>query len=167
MHSFVQNYSFSKMKSYYILFDGKEWTDLLPLTYTRPVAKLRIGMMTIEGRWKLYLNEIHGHITQDYLSLKYPVSLSDDNTFINGSVIASQKLAEEIKGLGLNSALAFGGEIIAARLDKDHSKTFKESGIELIRKYIHIKELVKINKISFPWELFQKAGQEMITDFPI
>lgn len=31
-----------------ILFDDKNvWTDLLPITYTRPLADIRIGIMTI------------------------------------------------------------------------------------------------------------------------
>ena len=39
----------------YILFDGPARTALLPFTYTRPVADIRIGFFTIREKWEKHL----------------------------------------------------------------------------------------------------------------
>ncbi|HQX03888.1 MAG TPA: putative sugar nucleotidyl transferase, partial [Flavobacterium sp.] len=39
----------------YILFDGPVRNALLPFTFTRPVADIRIGILTIREKWEKYL----------------------------------------------------------------------------------------------------------------
>ena len=39
----------------YILFDDHTWQNLLPLTFTKPVAEIRIGILTITEKWEHYL----------------------------------------------------------------------------------------------------------------
>ena len=39
-----------------ILFDGPERVQLLPFTYIRPVAQLRIGIDTLIEKWNAFLN---------------------------------------------------------------------------------------------------------------
>jgi hypothetical protein len=57
----------------YILFDGPARNQLLPFTYTRPVAEIRVGIMTIREKWEHYLGTTTTTITEDYLSDKYPM----------------------------------------------------------------------------------------------
>ena len=40
----------------YILFDDITWHNLLPLTFTKPVSEIRIGILTITEKWKKHLN---------------------------------------------------------------------------------------------------------------
>ena len=54
----------------YILFDGQFRDDLLPLTYTRPVADLRVGILTIREKWEYLLETSITSVTDDYLSKK-------------------------------------------------------------------------------------------------
>ena len=57
--------------------------DLLPLTFTRPVAMLRTGIGTIADHWQRLLP--HAAIsfrTEDYLQGKYPCNASDPATDI-------------------------------------------------------------------------------------
>ena len=51
----------------YILFDGDYRDNLLPFTYTRPVADIRIGILTIREKWNHYLGAKTSTITQSYL----------------------------------------------------------------------------------------------------
>ena len=37
----------------YVLFDDAGWSDLLPLTFTRPACEMRIGVLTIREKWEL------------------------------------------------------------------------------------------------------------------
>ncbi|HEX5743209.1 MAG TPA: putative sugar nucleotidyl transferase, partial [Flavobacteriaceae bacterium] len=39
----------------YILFDGPYRNSLLPFTFTRPVADIRVGILTIREKWENYL----------------------------------------------------------------------------------------------------------------
>jgi hypothetical protein len=57
-----------------ILFDDNAHKTLLPLTYTRPVADLRIGILTIAEKWAKYLNNEYSFYTQPYLQAKFPVN---------------------------------------------------------------------------------------------
>jgi hypothetical protein len=54
-----------------VLFDGEERSDLLPLTFIRPVAELRMGILTFTERWKkIFKTEKVSFLTQDYLTEK-------------------------------------------------------------------------------------------------
>ena len=52
----------------YILFDGSVRNQLLPFTYTRPVADLRVGILTIREKWERMLGYTTSSVTEDYLS---------------------------------------------------------------------------------------------------
>ena len=86
----------------YILFDGPSRNDLLPLTFTRPVADLRIGILTIREKWEKMLNTSISTKTEDYLSIKWPVKLEEKNIFINASYLPNKDLIEVINVLNEN-----------------------------------------------------------------
>lgn len=103
-----------------ILFDGNYRMNLLPLVFTRPVAELRIGILTIKEKWeKLFPEAEISYLTEDYLSKKYPMMHSDDAVFIAGNVCANRMLAEEIHRLKLGECLYYYGELIAFRGEKE------------------------------------------------
>jgi len=53
----------------YILFDGPSRNNLLPLTYTRPVAEIRVGILTIREKWEAFLEStIHLLLRITYLT---------------------------------------------------------------------------------------------------
>ena len=87
----------------YILFDGPARNKLLPFTYTRPVADIRIGILTIREKWELYLDATTTTVTEDYLSDKYPMVEMEENIMINASFLPTGKLVEQIKGLRENT----------------------------------------------------------------
>ena len=86
----------------YIIFDNFRRNFLLPLTFTRPVADIRIGILTIREKWEYFLGEKTSSLTEDYLSVKYPILKADDNILINGSVIPNEKLVKEMATLDLS-----------------------------------------------------------------
>ena len=59
----------------YILFDGPSRNALLPFTYTRPVADIRIGILTIREKWERFLGYTTTTITEDYLAEKFPTKV--------------------------------------------------------------------------------------------
>ena len=85
-----------------ILFDGPERSQLLPFTYIRPVAELRIGIDTLIEKWNAFLNTSCSYATQEYLTPKFPAKSAALNYFINPSYIPTQVLVDQIKGLKEN-----------------------------------------------------------------
>ena len=99
----------------YILFDDYSRFNLLPLTYTKPVCELRIGILTIRDKWEKYLGASPSFHTQDYLSTRFPKKESDDNIFINGKISPTDALLSLIKGLEPGACIKRGNDLLAYR----------------------------------------------------
>ena len=107
-----------------ILFDGNAHQTLLPLTFTRPVADLRLGILTIAEKWARYLNQSFSYHTQSYLSIKFPATIEAENLFINGAVCPDEQLLEAIDKLPNGDSLGYNGELIAVKLFESNAKSF-------------------------------------------
>ena len=82
-----------------ILFDGIYHKNLLPLTYTRPVCELRIGILTIKEKWEHYIENPIQVKTQDYLSKKFGSATEENSIGINGSILPSDDLMSSLLDL--------------------------------------------------------------------
>jgi len=142
----------------YILFDGTVRNNLLPFTFTRPVADIRIGILTIRQKWEHYLDAATTTITEDYLSEKFPLIKEDDNVLINGSFCPTKKLVELIQGLRENEAIFQGEDIIAFR-NKDADLNVDFSKYEII----DFKE--ELLQVKYTWDIFSKNGEALQADF--
>ena len=97
----------------YILFDGTVRNALLPLTYTRPVADIRVGILTIREKWEKYLGVTTTTITEDYLEEKFPMVEMDTNIMLNASFLPNSNLVALVKNLKANEAIFKDEEVIA------------------------------------------------------
>ncbi|MBR9860334.1 glucose-1-phosphate thymidylyltransferase [bacterium] len=97
-----------------ILFDDASRHELLPLTYTRPCADLRLGILTIAEKWELISKHEVSFLSVDYLNKKFPSIYSQHNYLINGRIIPTQKLWSEIEALDAGQALFAEDSLIAA-----------------------------------------------------
>ncbi|HIP27160.1 MAG TPA: glucose-1-phosphate thymidylyltransferase, partial [Flavobacteriaceae bacterium] len=71
----------------YILYDGEYRNQLLPFTYTRPVADIRVGILTIREKWEEFLGLTTTTLTEEYLEEKYPMVEMENNIMINASFL--------------------------------------------------------------------------------
>ena len=142
----------------YILFDSLEaHKALLPLTFTRPVCEIRIGIQTITKKWEDYLKTKISFATQEYLQVKYPMNLSEDNIFINGSFCPNDELVAVIENLTPNTVLITKDEILAYRYaEYDPTVDVFENKIVFEGKYLSIKQLT---------DIFINNGAEIKADF--
>ena len=142
----------------YILFDGPYRDNLLPFTYTKPVADLRIGILTIREKWELFLKTTTTTFTEDYLSEKYPMVELENNVMINASVIPSKDLVEQIKSLKHNQAIFYNEELIAF---------FSLSNVETIDFELFYK--INLNEepiiIKNTWDIFSNNGIALQRDY--
>ncbi|WP_395049897.1 GlmU family protein [Flavobacterium sp.] len=97
----------------YILFDGPARTALLPFTFTRPVADILVGIMTIRQKWEMRLGSTTSTLTEEYLSEKFPMVEMEENVMINASFLPNTILAEMVTNLESNQAIFKGDEVIA------------------------------------------------------
>ena len=100
-----------------ILFDDFRG-NLLPLTYTRPVAEIRIGILTITEKWDHLLNTKCSFYTEDYLQQKFSMITEDDNLWVNGSICPDTNLVSAIQSLSVNQCLMQNETLIAYRSKK-------------------------------------------------
>lgn len=97
----------------YILYDGPNRNALLPFTFTRPVADIRVGILTIREKWERQLGNTITTLTEEYLSEKFPMVELDENIMIDASVLPSNVLVEMVQNLEANQAIAKNGDVIA------------------------------------------------------
>ena len=148
-----------------ILFDDQARESLLPLTFTRPVAKIRIGILTIAEKWQKYLKtEDLGFKTADYLQEKFPFKSSSENILINGSVCPDEDLVEAIDKLKSGEILISNSVLIASRLKESDLRDFDALNIS---KYPSVTYSKDFRKIEYPENIFSYNDSEIRKDFSL
>ncbi len=142
----------------YILFDGPARDALLPFTYTRPVADIRIGILTIREKWEKYLGNTTSSITEEYLTEKYPMVELEENVLINASFLPNKALVSLIENLKENEAI-FHEEHVIAFFTKDAQEKIELSSFK------HIEFDGDVFQIENTWDIFSKNGEALQADF--
>src|SRR5690606_30450383 len=144
----------------YILFDGPSRNNLFPFTFTRPVADIRVGILTIREKWEQYLGYTTTTITEDYLSDKYPMVEMESNVLINASYLPNVELVEMVKNLEENQAI-FKDEDVIAFYTKDAQEDIDFDRCEAIEFDD------EVLKIEHTWDVFSNNGQAIEEDFEL
>lgn len=147
----------------YILFDDSAWQRLLPLTYTRPVCEIRIGILTIREKWEKYLETEFSFLTQDYLSEKYPLKTGSANIYINGSVLPTELLTAAIKKLQPGECLTQKDVLLA--FNSVQARNEVPADFAGFRNNVEFGQ--NVIKIDYPWHIFEKNGEAIKTDFDL
>ncbi len=146
-----------------ILFDDHSWANLLPLTFTRPAADLRVGILTIAEKWEKHLETSPSYLTQKQLSGKFGLTTADDNLLIKGSLLPNNELKAAIKALQEGDSLKKGDTLLAVRT--------RASDLEAFDPSVWIGEASEypgeISLIDFPWNIFSLNGQEIEADMEL
>lgn len=144
----------------YILFDGTVRKALLPLTFTRPVADVRIGTLTIREKWEKYLGFTTTTLTEEYLEEKYPMVEMEQNVMINASFLPTKALVELVKSLEDNQAIFKNEEVIAFFTTKDQDEVNFDN-------YNHIEFNHDCIQIKNTWDIFSYNTQAISEDFDL
>jgi len=144
----------------YILFDGTVRNALLPFTFTRPVADIRVGILTIREKWEKYLGYTTTTVTEEYLSEKFPMVEMEQNVLINASFLPNEVLAEMVKSLESNQAI-FKGEEVIAFFSEDTQEDVDFDSYEIID---YNEECLTIENT---WDIFQKNDAALREDFEL
>ena len=152
--------------SKFILFDGEERDYLLPFTFTRSVADLRIGILTIREKWEKTLSQNCEILAESYLQPKYHYSKSSNAVFINAALLPNQALADAILNLKDGEALISQSKhLIAVKPDIEIS-TNKE--IYACQKKLEQKIFnAEVIFVNYPWDIFTYNGQGIKADIQL
>jgi len=144
----------------YILFDGTVRNSLLPFTFTRPVADIRVGILTIREKWEKYLGYTTTSLTEDYLMEKYPMVEMEENILINASFLPNKILVEMILNLEKNQAIVYEEEIVAFYSENTQQEidfdTYKMLPLEN-----------EAMQIVHTWDIFSKNDKAIRDDFEL
>lgn len=150
-----------------ILFDTDARDHLLPLTATRPMGELRMGILTLREKWERRLHGTVSYITQEYLQEKYPIQIGEENLIINGGVLPTPALCERIEALGRNEALLRNGELIAARLNEAQFELLlSEEEVDTLQGQ-ELEPSIPLLEIRNLWELTRFNEQALSEDFTL
>ena len=142
----------------YILFDGPVRNALLPFTFTRPVADILIGIMTIRQKWEMRLGSTITTITEDYLSVKFPMVEMEENVMINAAYLPNDTLVEMVSDLKENQAIFKGEDVIAFYTTENQEEVDFDSY-----------EIIQYNDdcltVENTWDIFSKNDAAIRSDF--
>lgn len=145
-----------------VLFDTKvAFENLLPLSYTRPVGKFRIGILTISEKWERLMGAEVSFLPVEYLRNKYPAAVSDDEDvlFVSGNVLPDSKFIATLGNLNYGEGLVVeDGECIALR----GTLGMLSSGDYYKKTYDA--ELVRL---QYVYDIFINNGEEIRKDYAL
>ncbi len=143
----------------YILFDGAGRDNLLPFTFTRPVADIRLGITTIREKWEYFLGQKTSSLTRDYLAEKFPIETKEENILINASVLPDKDLTEQVVSLRDGMALVHGDLMIAMYVHADDIEKMDNAEPETVEVNREIRQLQHV------WEIFSMNNIAIKDDF--
>lgn len=138
----------------YILFGDQARDHLLPFTFTRPLADIRMGILTMREKWEKYLGGKTFTLTQDYLAQRFPLVKGADNLLINASIFPNPEIVKKIFALNFDQTLVSGDILIAHRVkESDIEKELTDPGVaESIEPVEYEGEVMKLAHL---WDMLR------------
>jgi UDP-N-acetylglucosamine diphosphorylase/glucosamine-1-phosphate N-acetyltransferase len=149
-----------------VLFDLPEARIALkPFTFTRPIAKLRLGIATIEEKWKWHLPGTYSYLTCNSLHLEHMHAVATDTLYINATICPDCVLAEAIAKLKPQEVLtSVEGVVIAFRIEG--SEVPKSIAEEIAKpEKTHLCFCGEIVQLKHKWDLFLLNAAEIEKDW--
>lgn len=134
-----------------ILHDNGLHLRFAPLTLTRPVGDLRVGIFTNKERWQKWIPEAEiSFDTEKYLSSKFPRTEGEIEVEVNAAIIPNEAVAAAVVLLADNQILVSEDTWIARRGNASEKIVWKEQHpIELKQR----------------WDIFQLNDEVLVADF--
>lgn len=137
--------------------------ELLPLTFTRPVALLRIGIGTLREKWNFFLGEDSGFHVPKYLQAKFPFRQDEWNLLVNASFVPDAGLARAVASLPREEVLLAKGEWVAFWARRTEFHEWEQGVCFSGRKEVSYQgDCLQIRHL---WDIFIRNGRQIEADF--
>ena len=140
-----------------ILFDDDRREHLLPFTYTRPQAALRIGILTVAEKWARRFEVSISYRTQNYLRTKYREVSTNDNLYIAGSLLPNEELVNAISKLREGEKLLKDNVLLA----------FRNGSFQTEANSLAIEYPAQVRRLCNTWDIFSHNAAELELDFEL
>ena len=143
-----------------ILADFNLGPAFLPFTYTKPLAELRMGILTFRERWELVLETRCTSWGEDFMQVKYPLEATSDNLVIEASLIPSESLISAFKALEPGEALFRDNRLMG----------YRANGLLNAKEAEALKQVdysAAVLRIEHPWELFSLNDEVLRKDYAL
>lgn len=147
-----------------VLFDNQYRKKLYPLTLTKAVADLRMGILKIKDWWQLKTNETVFIHTANYLQSLYTNISAEEHIWIDASLLPDDDLLERILSLKSNEALADDEGLIAGKLKITANEFNASNSLNLFENIITI---ATARKLQSPQQIFLEADEHISNHFKL
>jgi UDP-N-acetylglucosamine diphosphorylase/glucosamine-1-phosphate N-acetyltransferase len=146
------------MKQILLFDDPAIRGSLLPFTFTRPVADIRVGVLKISEKWEKVSGLEVSFLTQEYLQKKFPRN-PGKALAINGAWLPEDNTFETLKSLQEGQALYSGKTLLAAYIGEDERSFSSASDKDIVQADF---DPVLLQKT---WNIFELNASEIRKDF--
>ena len=162
------------MKPLFCFFEDQFLENFHPLTLTRPLYDLRLGILTLGEKWahavgspdsavqgilREHMKGVFNQIPND--GLNQPV------LWLNPRFFPTKDLAAQVQNLSEGEVITNNDQLIAAHLSPDLHSKWVQSGIDFKDLQIKKVEVDRGSVIQNSWELFQYNGKEIESDLTL
>jgi len=159
-----------------ILFEDSQFSDLLPLSYFRPVWELRCGVNRLFDKIQRIfpghpLNLIARQYLMDYYldpsSCFNPAAVGvSEVLLLNGRLLPGTSLNKSLGEIPPDSALISENAIVAWRTTKKNLVAYFDQGVVLSDRVLNDFNCqpITVDLIQYPWDLLDRCGSEIIKD---
>lgn len=147
-----------------VLFDSeKRHTNLLPLSFTRPISDFRIGILTIQEKWEHLTGFSCSPLPVEYLRSKFPVDESDIALFVAGWVLPDSSFIKAATGLAEGESLRIADETVAfcGRPSDFMQLLDKPAPADAIEYTAHA------DCLTYVFDIFRLANESILIDYGI
>lgn len=149
-----------------ILFETiAQHKNFLPFTFTRPVADLRVGILTIREKWEKHLHSNVSVLAVDYLQKVFPPKIETENVWVNAALFPSLLLLEMLEKLPIGSVLKSGDEVLAFK--DNFSSINTQNVLEQTAKLVVIECGFEVTILKNRWDIFKLNAQAIEADFDL
>lgn len=149
-----------------IFFDDPETIiNLRPLSFTRPVSEMRMGILTIREKWHHLLDlKKSSTYTESHLISKFPLHVEGINLCINSSLLPDDECVKAVKDLDTNQMLFKDGNWLAGAFTEQLKTDFDDCNM---KPFEVIQYPGNVKSFTNTWDIFFLCGKELIKDFKL
>jgi UDP-N-acetylglucosamine diphosphorylase/glucosamine-1-phosphate N-acetyltransferase len=162
------------MKTECCFFEDDFLENFHPLTLTRPVYDLRVGILTLAEKWLYALNatdQTPKGILRNHLKgvfQEFSASDSHQNAcWVNPRFIPTESIAESVLLLQENEGIVSDGQLIAAVVSYEIHQKWNLQGIDISDISTSELESNGLVILKNSWELFQINGDQIRHDIDL
>lgn len=140
-----------------VLYDKPEvHSNLLPMSFTRPVSNFRVGITAIREKWERYLPGVYSYMTVEFLRAKFQTDVEGINLYVASNVLPTKQLVAEVDALEVGCMLSKNGEMVAFYGDFADFEN---------KNYIEKEYDGEIRAINYLFDIFLLNGEAIKSDF--